>query len=104
MKNGGFDVIIGNPPYVTVKKSIDFNIKDSAFNEVIDGTVNCATLMVVRSLELLKENGTIGFLLPKSMLRVESYRKFREYILNNTAIIDVFDIGQAFRMPGSLCS
>lgn len=96
MQNGGFDVIIGNPPYVTVKKSTDFDIKDSIFNEVVNGTVNCATLMVARSFELLKKNGMLGFLLPKSMLRVESYKKIRDYVLNNTSIVDMFDIGQVF--------
>jgi len=96
-EDGGFDFIVGNPPYVTLKKGKDYNPKESIYSEIIDGVVNSATLMIGKSLELLKDGGVLGFLLPKSLTRVKSYKRLREYLLNNTAILNIFELGQMFK-------
>jgi tRNA1(Val) A37 N6-methylase TrmN6 len=97
MKDGGFDFIIGNPPYVTLRKYKDFEPSESIYKEIIDGPVNAATLMIGRSLEMLKEGGVLAFLLPKSILYVDSYKKLRHYLCINTNVLQVFDLGSKFK-------
>lgn len=95
--NEGFDFIIGNPPYVTLKSNEEFDIKESIFSKISKGSTNCASLIIAKSFELLKENGKMAFVLPKTLLRVNSYSKLREHILENSKILHIFDLGTFFK-------
>jgi len=96
-KNGGFDLVIGNPPYKTIKKYKDFDPGESNYYKVIDGSINVASLMIVKGLEILKEGGILAFVLPKTLLHVNSYSKLRKYILTNTSIVHIYDLGPKFK-------
>jgi type I restriction-modification system DNA methylase subunit len=96
-KAGGFDIVIGNPPYVTLRTKEDFDQNESLYSQLIKGPVNAATLMIGRGLEILKPGGILAFVLPKTLLHVESYSRLREYLLKNTKIIEIFDLGLKFK-------
>jgi len=97
LKDGGFDIVIGNPPYVTLKKGKEFNSNESIYNHIIKGPVNAATLMIGKGLEYLKKEGILAFILPKTILHVNSYSQLRRYILNNTSILHIVDLGLKFK-------
>ncbi|MBN1870387.1 MAG: N-6 DNA methylase [Candidatus Omnitrophica bacterium] len=97
MQRGGFDFIIGNPPYVTLRNLKDFDSSESIYRQIVEGPVNAATLMIGRSLELLKKQGVLAFLLPKSILYVDSYQKLRSYLSHNTDILQIYDLGSKFK-------
>lgn len=65
MERGGFDVIIGNPPYVEYRKVSDtYTIRQYA-------TGNCGNLYafcVERSLALLGQRGALGMIVPISLV------------------------------------
>ncbi|UTW70782.1 hypothetical protein KHA80_08060 [Anaerobacillus sp. HL2] len=46
---------MGNPPYITLKKDIDFDPTDPAFKDLISGQINAATLMIGKGLNILKK-------------------------------------------------
>lgn len=94
IENGGFDFVIGNPPYVTLKKDLDFD--ESKYSEIINGPVNAASLIILKSYSLLKDDGIMAFVLPKTLLRVKSYSKLRNFILNNCKILHIVDLGTYF--------
>ncbi len=96
IREGGFDFIIGNPPYVTLT-SANFDASESIYAKITDGPVNAATLMIGKSLDLLKDNGILAFLLPKSILYVDSYAKLRNYLAHNTEILQIYDLGSKFK-------
>lgn len=77
-KKVGFDVVLGNPPYFTLPQS---RFTRSAYGHVIHGVVNVASLLVARALDLLRDGGYLGYLLPKSVLRVQSYAALRDHLL-----------------------
>ncbi len=95
LDNGGFDFVIGNPPYGTIGKN-EFDLDDSEYSKIINGAINIASLLIVKSLNLLKEGGKLAFLLPKSILHVNSYRYLRKYILEKSTVLQICDLGQEF--------
>ena len=94
---GGFDFIIGNPPYITLKNKKDYDLCESVYSEIANGNTNAASLIVARSFELLKENGVMAFVLPKTLMRVNSYSKLRKFLLENSKILHVYDLGSRFK-------
>jgi len=94
---GGFDFIIGNPPYVTLKNKRDYDVKESVYSEIANGSTNAASLVIAKSFELLKDKGIMAFVLPKTLIRVNSYSKLREFLLQNSKILHVYDLGDCFR-------
>ncbi len=97
LNEGGFDFIIGNPPYVTLKVGEDYNLKESFFSKIANGSTNAASLVIAKSFELLKNNGVMAFVLPKTLVRVNSYSKLREFILYNSKILHIYDLGNYFK-------
>ena len=108
MQNGGFDVIIGNPPYVfTRMQEYDDNLKNffelcllrcgiekvNKGNNIQSGKLNLYTWFLVRSLGLLKENGILGFIIPNGILRTTTYDIIRKYLIENTKILKIIDLG-----------
>ncbi len=97
LNEGGFDFIIGNPPYVTLKNKIDYDVNESLFSEIANGSTNAASLVIAKSYELLKEGGIMTFVLPKTLIRVNSYSRLREFLLNNSKILHIYDLGACFK-------
>ena len=97
LNEGGFDFIIGNPPYVTLKNKIDYDVNESFFSEIANGSTNAASLVIAKSYELLKEGGIMAFVLPKTLIRVNSYSRLREFLLDNSRILHIYDLGVCFK-------
>lgn len=96
-KNGGFDVIIGNPPYVSYNmkggermndETFDFYKKSYAFLLNIKEKPRLNTMMffVEKALKNLKPNGKLGFILNQNFLNINSFKEIRKYILDNAEI------------------
>ena len=87
-KQGGFDVIIGNPPYVNLA-----NIKDASEREYLKSEFETAknksdlySFFTEKATKLLKNNGVLGFIFSNSWLGTDSFSKFREYLVKNTIV------------------
>lgn len=48
---------------------------------------------MIRGIQLLKEHGVLGFIIPNNLLRTTTYDIIREYILKNCKIIQIVDLG-----------
>lgn len=95
--NGGFDLIVGNPPFQNLYKNKDFIVDEYKKYEISDGVVNSASLMIIKSYEMLKSGGYLGFVLPKNLVRVESFKAVRNFIIKNTTILHIYDIDHYFK-------
>ncbi|MFZ3057920.1 MAG: N-6 DNA methylase, partial [Minisyncoccales bacterium] len=85
---GGFDVIIGNPPYVNLA-----NIKDVKERDFYKNTFKTAknksdlySFFTEKAISLLKHEGILGFIFPNSWFGTDSFSKFREFLVKNTNI------------------
>jgi hypothetical protein len=81
------DLIIGNPPFVVIKKS-DVPVK---YLEFIVGRPNIFGLFILHSLSLLSPGGILAFIVPKSFLNSLYYSKIRNFIKQTCEIIDIID-------------
>lgn len=77
-EKGGFDVVIGNPPYLNMTKS---NTGDLYLNYYINkfesvktaNSKNIYTLFNEMSSVLVKDNGVVSFIIPEGFLKTRSY-------------------------------
>lgn len=94
--NGGFDVVIGNPPYVNameLKKSITSKQYDYLKKKytTAKGTVDLYIYFFEKSLNLLKPDSYLAFITPNRFLSASYGQALREYILNNFQIAALVD-------------
>jgi adenine-specific DNA-methyltransferase len=72
------------------------NAKDSVrevLSSIFDGKPNQASAFFYKSILSLKADGIIGCVMPSSILTLDSYRKLRSNILDNTAISLIGKLG-----------
>ena len=99
MNNGGFDVVVGNPPYFNIKS--DDVLKNTVYyKNLADGVVNAAAIFLKKGLDLLKPEGYLGYILPKSILIIDSWQPIRKLLLNEVQITKIYDVSKAFEDVG----
>lgn len=84
---GGFDVIIGNPPYVDIK-ALPGDMVKYLFSHFVgaENRVNLFAIFIEKALSILKPSGEFSFIIPSSLLTQDSYGKLRQILLKNTFI------------------
>jgi len=95
-QKGGFDFIIGNPPYVEVKKyNVDLPymhlyIKEK-FPSSKNGKIDLAIPFIERGIGLLNPTGRLGFIVQKRFFKTEYGKKIREIITASNYLSSVID-------------
>ena len=82
-----YDLIIGNPPYYVLKKSQ----VNTYYYKYFTGRPNIFILFIIKSLELLNDNGILSFVLPKSFLNCLYYNNTRQHINDNFKILNIVE-------------
>ncbi len=99
---GGFDAVIGNPPYVNV------TILGSDIKAILSKRFSAATRrfdlyvpFTEKSINLLLNGGLLGFIMPSMFMRREYGKDLRKTILEKSAIERIVDFGtyQVFDGP-----
>lgn len=82
----GFDLIVGNPPYMKTEDIKKFTPAEKGLYEKRYMSAyqqyDKYFLFVERALGLLNSGGYIGYIIPSKFMKVESARKLREHIAN----------------------
>ncbi len=89
MKAGGFDAVIGNPPYIFVREQIR-NEERAYFASVFKlGWEKQNTFMLFMEvlLKLLNKNALGGFIVPNSWLTIESGKLLRQEFTNRLCLL-----------------
>ncbi|MBT1705871.1 Eco57I restriction-modification methylase domain-containing protein [Chryseosolibacter indicus] len=91
----GFDVVIGNPPYVFGGSKKITEEQKKAFKVLYSsGTkkINLFALYIEKGLLILKDKGSLNYITPNTLLRVTSYSGIREYIVKRSTIEEIADL------------
>ena len=92
---GGFDVVIGNPPYVHLEKMKDISDALSRMRyKTFDKRGDLYGLFVEQGFNILKPNGVISYIMPNKWLQAGYGKPLREYFLSFelNQLIDFGDI------------
>ena len=92
MKNGGFDAIVGNPPYLKLTlNNVDKNIfeyYDNHYQSLHGGSSkNLFQLFIEKA--LLLNPKTISYIVPEALLTTSSNKIIRSLMLNNKLVSDL---------------
>ena len=89
----GFDIVIGNPPYISTKgvSAEDKKLYEQEFG-FSDDTYN---LFTFKGLELTKEKGSLSYIIPKTFWTTQTKRNMRDLILGRN-IKYIFDTANPF--------
>ncbi|MBW6537573.1 MAG: N-6 DNA methylase, partial [Mariniphaga sp.] len=96
-ENGGFDAVIGNPPYgaaFTAEELTYFktNYKTSVWRG------ESYLLFIEKGLNLLKDKGSLGFIIPDTLLNLGFTSSSRKYLLQNSKL------GEMVLLPSNVFS
>jgi len=75
--NGGFDVVIGNPPYDTFKEDYYFSSSEAG------GTRNLFSHFIIRAINVNSLRGAFGYVVPLSLACGSNYEAIRTKIYHN---------------------
>lgn len=103
----GFDIVIGNPPYVIAKSSntSPYILKQYKKYQSADFKINLFALFFELSNKLSSKNGLQTLIVPDSILNLPAFEKIRNYLVNkggllritlyNEAVFDNVTIGKS---------
>jgi adenine-specific DNA-methyltransferase len=107
MRSGGFDVVIGNPPWLFTRTAqFDDRLKRYYQTKYFSrakltdsnkakqpGKVNLFVVFLFKFIELLHPQGRIGIIVPNTLLRTTVYENARKHILDQCHIEQIIELG-----------
>ena len=103
-KQGGFDAVIGNPPWGATFSEIELEYLKSSFLTPLGKNVDSYTLFIERALTRARKQGLVSYITPDTFLRKDDHEKLREFILKNITIQELIETGPVFaQVPDTWC-
>ncbi len=91
--NKKFDLVIGNPPYIT-NDNLPFEIKEKIKKLSGSGEGNIYYAFILKSIQILEENGELIYIVPYDFF-YNTYRKnLRETLLKEGEFETIIDLGE----------
>ena len=93
-EQGGFDVIVGNPPYVQLQKikGLVHDFYESTGYKSYDKTGDIYCLFYERSNQILKEGGMLSYITSNKWMRNEYGKPLRDYFMSETEPLGIIDM------------
>ena len=91
MANGGFDCVIGNPPYVRQESIKELKPALKEIYTVFTGTADLFVYFYELAQNILKTNGINGFICSNKFFNAKYGQNLREMILDKTTIKNIVD-------------
>ncbi len=100
MKSGGFDAVVGNPPYIRIQAlkewaPIEVELYKTHYTSASKGNYDIYVVFVQKGLSLLNKRGRLGFILPSKFFSTDYGEGLRKLITNRKALTEIVDFGHA---------
>jgi len=92
MKNGGFDAVIGNPPYVRQETLGNSKPYFQKHFSVYQGTADLYVYFIEKALSLLRSDGFFGFIVSNKWMRANYGKPLRQW-MKQQHISEITDFG-----------
>jgi type I restriction-modification system DNA methylase subunit len=101
MARGGFDVVVGNPPYIRIQSMAAYSPEEVAYYHDENSPYLTArhdnfdkyALFVERSISLLTEQGRLGIITPHKFMTIHAGRALRQLIAGQRLLEEVVHFG-----------
>lgn len=93
--DGGFDVVIGNPPYVRQELLSPFKPYLQKHFQSFDGVADLYTYFYERGFQVLKNGGSLSFIVTNKWLKSGYGEALRRYYGESAVIDQIVDFGHA---------
>jgi type I restriction-modification system DNA methylase subunit len=94
MKKGGFDAVIGNPPYIRIQTMkewapLEVEIYKEHYTSASKGNYDIYVVFVERGLDLLIKSGRLGFILPHKFFNAQYGEPLRGFLAKGKHLSEV---------------
>lgn len=101
MEQGGFDVVVANPPYIRIQNMTIYSPEEVAFYRSPASPYSTArqdnfdkyALFIERALTLLRPNGRLGVITPHKFMTTQAGRALRRLITDHSLLEEVVHFG-----------
>jgi type I restriction-modification system DNA methylase subunit len=90
---GGFDAVIGNPPYVRQESLSDFKDYFEKHYEAFDGVADLYAYFMEQGMKLLRDGGLFSIIVSSSFLRATYGEPLRRTLKKHAAVQRIVDFG-----------
>lgn len=104
MKRGGFDIVIGNPPYIRIQAlkewaSLEVEFYKNQYVSASKGNYDIYVIFVEKGLNLLKKDGRLGFILPHKFFNAQYGESLRKLISEGKYLEKIVHFGDQQVFP-----
>jgi len=101
MAKGGFDAIVGNPPYVRIQNMQKYSpeeikyyqASDSQYSVAKKATIDKYFVFIQRAVELLNASGLLGYIVPHKFFLTTGGKELRKFITDEHQISKIIHFG-----------
>ena len=93
-EKGGFDVVIGNPPYVNMVNILNENERKfyQEHYKTVKNKSDLYSIFTEKAHLLLKKNGLFGFIFSNSWMGTDSFTAFREFLAKDVTVTGLTEL------------
>ncbi|HEU5002590.1 MAG TPA: N-6 DNA methylase [Actinomycetota bacterium] len=104
-RRGGFDAVIGNPPYTRVQVLRRFRPEETSayqakYRSASEGSFDIASPFIERGLEMLRPDGRLGFIVSRQFCETQAGRPLRQLLSENRLVQEIVDFGSGLVFEG----
>lgn len=102
LTKGGFDIVIGNPPYIQIQKLGKLSLElENVGYKTFKKTGDIYALFYEKAIDLLKDKGTLSYITSNTWMRTKFGEELREYFLKNIKIKNLINFEDTQIFPSA---